>query len=386
MTSQRSDDAAGESAVGVAARRVAYEALQRIDEKGAYANLVLSPILERSELVDRDRRFVTELVYGTTRMARACDYLVDRFLMREVDPPVRTLLRLGAYQLHFLKTPPHAAVSATVELAPKKVRGFVNAILRRVSEAETTWPDTGTELSYPDWIVELLRAEHGDADAVAMLRQMNQPPKVTERPDGYVQDLASQWVVEAVEAKEHMVVFDMCAAPGGKTTALAASGALVVAGDRKRSRVRLVSGNAERTGASRVAVIVADGSAPPVKPRSFHRVLVDAPCSGIGVLRRRADARWRLEPEAPARLAELQRTLLAAAAELVAPDGVLVYSVCTVTKVETLDVAASVPDGFVPLALPEGDRWRPWGDGGLLLPHDHDTDGMAIFRWRRDAT
>ena len=114
-------------------------------------------MLERSGLEARDRHFVTELVYGTTRMRRACDFLVDRFLTRDLDLRVRNALRLGAYQLHFLGMPPHAAVGETVEVAPKPARGLVNAVLRRVSGAPVTWPDDATRLSYPDWIVEHLR-------------------------------------------------------------------------------------------------------------------------------------------------------------------------------------------------------------------------------------
>jgi len=259
----------------------------------------------------------------------------------------------------------------------------VNAILRRVGDSPVTWPDDATRLSYPQWIVDLLTAEHGADDAIASLERMNLAPSVSERPDGYVQDPASQWVVDAVEAEATDRVIDLCAAPGGKATALAASGARVVAGDRKPSRVRLVRSNRDRLDIDNIDIVVADAVAAPFRTGSFDRVLVDAPCSGIGVLRRRADARWRLEPEAPKRLAELQTTMLRRAADLVAPDGTLVYSVCTITKAETLEVAATIPDGFEPLPNPDPSRWRSWGDGVIVLPHDHDTDGMSMFRWRR---
>lgn len=366
------------------ARRLAWEALQRIDHSGAFANIVVPSMLGSSSLEDRDRRFVTQLVYGATRMRRACDHLIEPFLMREVDPEIRSLLRLGAYQLHFLQTPPHAAVGETVELAPRKTRGFVNAILRRVSENTPVWPNDLVRLSYPQWIGERLAGEWGMDDTMAMLERMNEPAAVTERDDGYVQDTASQWVVDLLGAAPGHRVLDLCAAPGGKATGLAATGATVVAGDRKKSRARLVTGNAERLGAQ-LHVMVSDATAPPVKPRSFDRVLVDAPCSGLGVLRRRADARWNIEPEAPDRLADLQRTMLLAAAELVAPGGQLVYSVCTVTRSETIEVAETELPGFRSIPI-EGDaeamqRWRPFGQGGVILPHDHNTDGMAAFRW-----
>ena len=116
------------------ARRVALDALVRIDVDGSYANLVLPAMLAESSLTERDRAFATELVYGTTRMGRACDWLVDRFLLREVDPEVRAALRLGAYQLTYLRVPAHAAVSATVAVVPPRARGVVNAVLRRVAD------------------------------------------------------------------------------------------------------------------------------------------------------------------------------------------------------------------------------------------------------------
>lgn len=382
-------DPAG-SLASASARKLAWHALQRIESSGAYANIMLPQMLDQSELEDRDRRFVTELVYGATRMRRALDHLIEPFLMREVDPEVRSLLRLGAYQLHFLKTPAHAAVGETVELAPRKVRGFVNAILRRVSENTPVWPNDLVRLSYPDWIGEQLSATWGHADTIAMLERMNKPASVTERPDGYVQDLASQWVVEAVDAQPGHRVLDLCAAPGGKATGLAATGATIVAGDRKRSRTRLVTGNAERVGVD-LSVVIADATQPPIRPGSFDRVLVDAPCSGLGVLQRRADARWNIEPEAPQRLAELQKSMLAAAAPLVRPGGMLIYSVCTLTRAETVDVAQTLQQStdhfaageFVAAPMPGEGRWRSLGSGGVLLPQDHDTDGMAVFRWRR---
>jgi len=188
-------------------------------------------------------------------------------------------------------------------------------------------------------------------------------------------------------------VLDACAAPGGKATLLGATGAHVVGADRRPSRARLIVGNAARTNADTVVAVVADGTAAPYRPASFDRVLVDAPCSGLGVLRRRADARWRIDAEAIGRLTRLQAELLVANAELVKPGGRLVYSVCTVTASETIDIAAQIPDGFAPVALDEAirdatpaDRWRPWGEsGGCILPQDHDTDGMSLFVWQRSA-
>lgn len=368
-----------------ASRKLAIEALVRIDEDQAYANLLLPAMLERSDLEPRDRAFVTNLVYGTTRMRRACDWLVDRFVMRDLDPETRAALRVGAFQLAFLDTPPHAAVGETVHAAPTRSRGLVNAVLRRVSEAPRDWPDEGTRLSYPDWIVQRLTEDLGREAAITALEKMNEPAEVTEREDGYIQDRASQMVAEAVDARPGDLVVDLCAAPGGKATALATTGALVIAVDRKRSRAKLVAGNAERLGLDRLPVLVADGAAPPLRPRSVDKILVDAPCTGLGALRRRADARWRVDPQAVTRLSEVQRGLVQAGADLLGPGGELTYSVCTLTTAESTEVAdhfSSTRPEFEPLAI-EGDRWQAWGSGVRILPQTHDTDGMALFRWRR---
>ena len=228
------------SAPGVAARQLAVDALVRIDSGGAYANLTLPPMLERSGLSDRDRAFVTELVYGTTRMQRSCDWLVDRFLPDpgRVDATARAWLRLGAFQLAFLDTPPHAAVGATVESAPKKLKGLCNAVLRKVSGSlPVEWPDDAVRVSQPDWIVNRLITDLGHDPAIAALEEMNRPAAVTMRDDGYVQDLGSQWVAEAVGAAPGDRVLDVCAAPGGKATYMAGRGATVVAADARAGRV-----------------------------------------------------------------------------------------------------------------------------------------------------
>lgn len=366
------------------ARHVALRALARIDSEGAYANLVLRAELDRSGLDGRDRAFATDLVYGVTRLRRRLDHVVDRFLLRSVDPPVRAALRLGAYQLTELGTPPHAAVSATVSAVDdRRVRGLVNAVLRKVAGSPVgSWPNDAVRLSYPDWVVDRLVADHGHAVAVAALEAMNEPASATERDDGYVQDLASQWVAALVGAAAGEWVADVAAAPGGKATAMAA--AWVAASDVRPSRVRLVRDNAARLGVSaNVVALAADGAAPPYRPASFDRVLLDAPCSGLGTLRRRADARWRIGADAVDRLADLQRRLLASAATLVRPGGTLVYSVCTLTEAEGPAVAATMD---WPLVDPPGDPWRPWAAGSLLLPQAAGTDGMFLARWTRPAT
>ncbi|WP_426572774.1 transcription antitermination factor NusB [Aquihabitans sp. McL0605] len=370
-------------------RRLAVEALVRIERDGAYANILLPRLLSRSALAERDRAFTTQLVYGTVRHQRSCDWFVDRFALGDLDPTVRAALRVGTFQLRFLGTPPHAAVSATVEVVPRKARGLVNAVLRKIAAADDAWPSEAVRLSYPDWVVERLTADLGEARAVAALVSMNGAASSSERADGYTQDPASQWVVDAVGAAPGDLVLDLCAAPGGKATALAGRGATVIAADIRPKRVGLIAGNATRVGLepSQLSAVVADGLHPPFASGAFHRILVDAPCSGLGSLRRRPDARWRIDAEAPERLGALQTQLLDQAADLVRPEGTLTYSVCTLTRAETLEVARRFVDahpGWDAVEAP-GAPWIQWGSGALLLPQAAETDGMAVFTWKRPA-
>ena len=366
------------------ARAVALRCLLRIEHEGAYANIVTPSELERSSLSDRDRRFVTDLVYGTTRMRRACDALLGRFLVSDPEPEVRTVLRLGAYQIAFAGVAPHAAVSATVDLAPRRARGFVNAVLRKVAAvpmADDLWASPAERASMPDWVYERYERECGPDDARASVATMNLPASVTERPDGYVQDLGSQWVAAAVPCGPGDLVLDACAAPGGKSTAMAARGSTVVAADLQPQRAGLVAANVARLGSSAVLPVVADATRPPWVPGSFDHVLLDAPCSGLGTLRRRPDARWRVSPDDVTHLAALQREMLTSLAPLVRPGGTLVYSVCTILAEESID--HPVPEGFdVMVERPDGD-WRPFGHGWRVLPHEAGTDGMVVVRYRR---
>jgi 16S rRNA (cytosine967-C5)-methyltransferase len=366
------------------ARRIAIEALIDIDA-GARANEVVPARLAASPLDQRDRAFVTEVAYGTCRMRRACDWLVDRHVKGRTDPEVRAALRAGAYQLLWMRVPAHAAVSATVAEVRGRGRGLVNAVLRKVAKEVSAgpprWPDPATALSYPDWIVARLAEDLGPQEARAALAAMNEAPEMTARPDGYIQDLASQLVAAHVGAQPGERLLDLCAAPGGKATALAANADAVVAADVSWTRLGVVRANVDRLGLDNVVLVAADGRAPPWPPRSFDRVLVDAPCSGLGVLRRRPDARWRVQPGDIRRLAALQRQLLAAAAPLMRPGGTLVYSVCTLTCEETAGIdrwAAAELSQMRPLP-PPGPPWQPAGRGGLLLPQAAGTDGMFVL-------
>ncbi len=378
----------------VTARGLAITALVAAED-GERANLVVPRLLSASGLDERDRGFVTELAYGTLRMCRACDWLVGQFARGELEPVVRAAARAGAYQLAFMRVPAYAAVSATVSEAPPRARSLLNAVLRRVAAlveaGPLVWPDLGTRLSYPDWVIRRLGEDLGPERAMGALDQMNVAASQTVRADGYTQDPGSQAVAEHMAelmSRHPGAVLDVCAAPGGKATLLAGSSALVVGADLAPARASQVAGNAERLGLHNLAVVVADGTEPPFRPARFAGVLVDAPCSGLGALRRRPDARWRVRPEDVGRLAALQRRLLSSVAGLVAPGGVLVYSVCTLTRAETVDVgswlAGELSSGWKVLE-PPGPPWEPHGGGGLLLPQAAGTDGMYLSAFRREA-
>jgi 16S rRNA (cytosine967-C5)-methyltransferase len=427
----------------VSARVVALDALVRIED-GAYAHVVLPAMLAPSHLDDRDRAFATELVYGTVRSQRRLDDLLGRVVKRPIhrlDPPVRAALRLGAYQL-LHDTPPHAAVASTVDAVgarSPRARGFVNANLRALTRLPRPWPEPTSDavaLSYPDWLVARLSEELGADDAHAALAAMNEPAAVTLRPDprrvtaaalsdelraagaevepgrlvpeavlvrgigdpgrlpavqdgrATPQDQGSQAVVAALAPAPGERIADLAAAPGGKATAIAervGDDGAVVALDVDAGRVRMIDGARHRIGLPQLFPVVGDGRTPPLVASAFDRVLLDAPCSGIGVLRRRPDARWRLRPEAIDELAALQRALLAAAATLLRPGGVLVYSVCTVTAAETIAIdewAADHLADFTPRPAP-GAPWRPHGRGALLLPQTAGTDGMFVLVLRK---
>jgi 16S rRNA (cytosine967-C5)-methyltransferase len=425
----------------VSSRAVAIRALARI-EGGAFANVALPATLRGADLAPRDRAQVTDWVYGAERWQRTLDHFLAPHVERSVerlDPPVRAALRLGVYQL-WSGVPAHAAVGETVAavgaVAPR-AKGFVNAVLRAVAAVPLPWPlpegddiaAIGVRASLPDWIVARLLADLGREDALATIETLNEPPAVTLRVnprratpdavetelvaagahvgrgalldgallvtgagdlgglaavrDGRVtpQDQASQAVVSIVGAQPGERVLEIGAAPGGKSTGLAEAmddRGLVVALDAHAGRTRLVGDAARRLGLGSVAPVVADGRAPALRAAAFDRVLLDAPCSGLGVLRRRPEARWRLRPEQIDELAELQRVLLARAATLVRPGGRLVYSVCTLSGPETVEVDEWARVHLVGLdaVVPPGPPWQPVGRGARLLPHAAGTDGM----------
>jgi 16S rRNA (cytosine967-C5)-methyltransferase len=432
----RDEAARGPRRQGPAAgpRDVALAALERVDEGGAYANLVLPPMLRRSRLTPSERAAVTDLVYGSLRMRAALDFAMtplSRQPLDRLEPLVLRGLRLGAYELLFGGTAAHAAVAETVGAVARAGHrgqaGYVNAVLRRLATATPAWPDperdpagwATTRGSHPAWIVEEALARLGPRELVALVEADNSRPEVSLRatpgrttrdellaelaaaglparpspasPDcvtlergdpgglaavregrAVVQDAASALVAPAVGARPGDLVADLAAGPGGKAGHLAALGARVLAVEAQRRRAGLVAGTAARLGvADRLLTVVGDGRRPPLRPDAADAALVDAPCTNLGSLRRRPEARWRHGPGDVAGLVELQLGLLEAAADAVRPGGTVLYSVCTWTQAET--------DGVVAELLARRDDLR-LEETRQLWPHRDGTDGMFLAR------
>lgn len=429
----------------VSARSVALDVIRRVTDEGAYSNLTLARTLERAGLSERDAAFATELAYGTLRRLVAIDQALAPLLERPLESApkgARAALRLGAYQLRFTRVPPHAAVSETVALADPRHRGFVNAVLRRLASAPPNQPlgsdDAAVSLrtGLAEWAVRELRrvlpdpgeteeaaaalagrgrltlrtntcrtsvddlervladaairTERGQLHRGSLLADAGAPSRLPGFAEGWfaVQDQASSFVVTALDPQPAERVLDVCAGPGGKTgyiACLVGDDGRAVAADVSPSRLGLVRDQLERLG-GRAALVAQDGRRPAVEG-GFDRVLVDAPCSGIGSARRRPELLWRPRKDELSGLARLQVGIASAAARLVRPGGRLVYSVCTFPRAETdaaCDAILRRSSELEPVAIdgPEGpsERVRLW-------PHRHGCDAMfvAAFR-RRDGT
>jgi 16S rRNA (cytosine967-C5)-methyltransferase len=396
------------------ARRAAYEVLRRVDEEGAYADRALRSA--SAELDDRDRSLARQLAFGSVQRLRTLDHAIETLgkrPVRKLDPPVKAALRLGAYQLGYLDgVPRYAAVNESVELVRRarleRAVPFTNAVLRRLADGIEPLlaglPEGPLKHSYPDWVWEVWRRDLGEQEALALMRAQNEPPPVVVRhvrgqtPDGSETDIPHAYEVARVDEKAlengdiwpqsrgsqlaglcvgsqpGERVLDLCAAPGGKATMLAGE---VVAVEVNEARARELEENARTLGADHVTVIHADGRALPPELTGFDRALVDAPCSGLGVLAARPDLRWRSSP-----LPELQLELLRAAADRVRPGGTIVYSVCTINADESEAVIDA--SGLEVEAIEGWAQFRHVSRPEFLqtLPHIHRTSGFFIARLR----
>jgi 16S rRNA (cytosine967-C5)-methyltransferase len=407
------------------ARRAAFDTVLRVFEDDAYADRAFPPAARG--LDERDRALAQRLAYGAIQRARTLDHGIEALGRRPVaklDPPVRAALRLGAYQLGFSEVAVHAAVNESVELVRaaglERAVSFTNAVMRRLalglrelldSLPEATPREAALRHSYPDWVAELWWRELGADEALALMGAQNEPLETVVRrnerkqgevagtPDAEIpgalhvervdeqalregliwpQSRGSQLAGLCVGARDGERTLDLCAAPGGKATQLAGD---VTAVEKHPGRARELEATCRGLGASNVSVLNADALALPGELRNFDRVLVDAPCSGLGVLASRPDLRWRARP-----LPDLQRALLAVAAERVKRGGTILYSVCTISVEEN----EAVVDQTGLEAEPLGDEWPEFAHPRrpeflLTLPHRHRTSGFFIARLRRSG-
>jgi len=382
------------------ARRAAFEVVRRVFEDDAYADRALGAAVEG--LDERDRALAQRLAYGTIQHARTIDLGIDTLgkrPVRKLDPPVRTALRLGGYQLAWTDQAVHAVVDDAVELVRAAGREravpFTNAVMRRLAQRfrglVASLPEGPVKHSYPDWIAEVWARDLGAESALSLMRAQNEPPALEVRagePVGEPTDVPGAYVVERVDparmrpmsrasqlaalvvgSQPGERVLDACAAPGGKT--------LMLQGEV--TAVEIHPGRAARLAEEMPAnVRVVQGDVRELDERGFDRVLVDAPCSGLGVLARRPDLRWRAQP-----LPDLQLELLRAAVERTRAGGTIVYSVCTLNA----DENEAVVDALGLEVEPLGEEWPQYAHHArpefLLTRPDRDrTSGFFIARLR----
>jgi 16S rRNA (cytosine967-C5)-methyltransferase len=417
-------------------RLLAFEVLAEVGLQGAYSNLILPKALSESILEANDRAFATELVYGTLRMQGRHDHFIsaasDRSL-EQIDPKALIVLRLGTHQLKQMRVPSHAAIYESVELAKKVVgkstASFVNAILRKIdsldfeqlSKPTQEYARLALEYSHPEWIVSsYFDSLKNSSDVISLLQANNNPAKPTliawpglaaqgelleagalaiatssvaatfdgnpgdiaairERRAG-VQDLGSQLVVEKFydQFKPNLRWLDLCAGPGGKAAYLSAllkrDGGSLLANEISNERAKLVSQVMHHG-----EVNVCDGRSMPDELGKFDRILLDAPCTGIGALRRRPEVRWRRNLQDLKNLTQLQSELLESATRLLSPGGIIAYVTCSSHQAETkFQIRSFLKQHSNFTRIPAQDE-RADIDGDLQLwPHRDSTDAMFL--------
>ena len=417
-------------------RLLAFEVLAEVGLQGAYSNLILPKALSESILEANDRAFATELVYGTLRMQGRHDHFIsaasDRSL-EQIDPKALIVLRLGTHQLKQMRVPSHAAIYESVELAKKVVgkstASFVNAILRKIdsldfeqlSKPTQEYARLALEYSHPEWIVSsYFDSLKNSSDVINLLQANNNPAKPTliawpglatqgelleagalaiasssvaatfdgnpgdiaairERRAG-VQDLGSQLVVEKFydEFKPNLRWLDLCAGPGGKAAYLSAllkrDGGSLLANEISNERAKLVSQVMHHG-----EVNVSDGRSMPDELGKFDRILLDAPCTGIGALRRRPEVRWRRSLQDLKNLTQLQSELLESATRLLSPGGIIAYVTCSSHQAETKFQIRSFLKQHNDFTRIKVQDERADIDGDLQLwPHRDGTDAMFL--------
>ena len=419
------------------ARLAAVKTVYAVETEGAYANVALAQILRSEKLSDLDRRFCTEIVYGTVKTGASLDWKISKYINRAVDAKTRAVLRVGMYQIFFMdRVPNSAAVNESVEIA-KKFCGigaskFVNGVLRSAvrNPHASDFPDDDLALNtfHPAWLVELFVEEFGIDTAKKICAANNVEPPLCLRvntlkatraeilaelqkigadvqeskiaPEGIicrnlgaldkfkplksgacqVQDESSMLAAHILNPRENEFVIDCCAAPGGKTTHIAElmkNRGRIIAADIFPAKIEHIRQNAARLGIKIIEPVLIDAREIGSKfPAQADKILVDAPCSGLGVIRRKADIRWKKTPAEIAELPKLQREILQSASHAVKTGGALVYSTCTIIRRENEDTVENFLAANKNFQLVETRK---------LLPHVDGTDGFFIAKMIREA-
>ena len=398
------------------ARQVALLALRSWRTKKEFADSIIGNLLDETRLADSDRAFALELFYGVLRNLTLLDFWIGTLRSSRVDVDLRDILRLGLYQLMLADTSEHAAVFETVELAPKTRRGVINGILRSaLRQGEELLEKAKAQplhvwTSHPEFLVERWEKNFGKENAESLCFWNNQPPPIYARvnrlkidrdtflqtypksrplshdPDFvefrsfewnalarghcYVQDPSTALACRMVGPQPGEKILDACAAPGGKTsylTELMQNQGLIAACDRDLKRIDLLDKNLSQLGVQIARVLRCDWVSD--KPSNeitslapFDRILVDAPCSNTGVMRRRIDVRWRLTPDDFRRLARQQMSILRNVASLLRRDGVLVYSTCSLEPEENEEIVAQIGQDVLNLSLVQQENILPFRD------------------------
>jgi 16S rRNA (cytosine967-C5)-methyltransferase len=406
------------------ARELALIALQRWRSTREFADGIIQHFLSASGEPPFERAFALELFYGVLRNLTLLDFFIGHLRKGALDALSRDLIRLGLYQLLHLETPIHAAVFETVELAPRHLRALINGVLRAAIRRRDDLQRAAARAplhirqSHPQWLIERWTERFGQDRAGALCHWNNQaapiyarintlrttreefvrqnpashpvpthpcfvecdvlPHSAITHGDCYIQDPSTALAVNLLEAKPGESILDACAAPGGKTFQIAATtgdGATVTASDRDPGRIKLLGQNLRRLGIASSRVIEHDwlheSSGEKFGSERFDKILVDAPCTNTGVMRRRVDVRWRLTPDDLAQMPEQQFEITRAVLRLLRPGGVLVYSTCSIEREENDELVERLKREFPALKL---ERTRS------VLPFEDRFDGAFAAR------
>lgn len=360
------------------ARSIAYECLKKVIIEKDYANLVMRNALEQAN--DKDKGLITQIVYGTLRNYRLCRFQWEYLAKQKVNEKTAILLDMSVYQYFMMdKIPTYAIVDEAVDLVPQAMKGFVNAILRKVFQQELREvDDISVMTSHPEWLVKLWTAHYGedvarkicesdleDASIVARINTLKASKEELEEIEGIqflddfalsanfnlvqsqlfeegkiiIQDGSSQKVAEMLELYEGLDVLDCCSAPGTKTSQIAMilkNTGHILAGELHEHRVQLVSQLMTKMGVTNTEVIQMDATRVDeyIENRLFDRILMDVPCSGLGVLKRKPDIKLRCSPANIDEICEIQRKIMESCSKLLKLQGIFVYSTCTLNKKE----------------------------------------------------